>query len=87
MFMRSLDSSASPPRKARGMTRKAAAARTAFWDMGEETMDRGRVEGAQRPLALGERTLASGFGGKGTGRRGHYIHPITSHHHWAPKAF
>ncbi len=55
--MRSLDSSASLPRKARGMTRKAAEALTAFWDMGEEALNRGRVEGAQCLLALGERTL------------------------------
>lgn len=57
VFTRSHDSSASLPRKVRGMTRKAAEVRTAFWDMGEEAMDRVRVEGAQRHLALGEQTL------------------------------
>lgn len=57
VFTRSHDSSASLPRKVRGMTRKAAEVRIVFWDMGEEATNRGRVVGPQRHLALGEQSL------------------------------
>lgn len=84
-FMRSLDSLANLPRKARVMTRRVAGARIAFWDMGEEAMDKERAEGPQCHLVLGEQTLTrckrqweSCFGGKGKGRRGHYIHNPSS---------
>lgn len=59
-FMKSLDSLASRLQKVREMMmRKAVEVRTAFWDTGEEAMDRMREGRHPSPPAQGEKTLTN----------------------------